>query len=140
MFVALAVAFLLILCLVSALMTVMETAVLSIKEHERDAFASRAKTQDESRALRLLQDNPERAFDQILLVGSVSHLMLAVTVLIIVKEEPFGMGVLPAAALLFGLVLIVTEVMPKALALNRPPLGASPPVYPTPLPSTMASA
>ena len=120
MFVALAVAFLLILCLLSALMTVMETAVLSIREHEREALANRAKTPQESRAIRLLQENPERMFDQILLVGSGVHLMLAVMVLVIVKEAPFGLKVLPAAAVLFGLVLITTELVPKALALNRP--------------------
>ncbi|MDA0811852.1 MAG: hemolysin family protein [Verrucomicrobia bacterium] len=120
MFVALAVAFLLILCLLSALMTVMETAVLSIREHEREALANRAKTPQESRALRLLQEAPERTFDQILLVGSVVHLMLAVMVLVIVKERPFGLMALPATAVLFGLVLITTELVPKALALNRP--------------------
>lgn len=120
MFLAFAVAFLLILCLISALMTVMETAVLSIREHEREALANRAKTSAESRALRLLQENPERIFDQIVLVGSIAHLVLAVMVLMIVREAPFGLEVLPAAALLFGVILIVTEVMPKAFALNRP--------------------
>ncbi|MCB1096440.1 MAG: HlyC/CorC family transporter [Verrucomicrobiae bacterium] len=120
MFIALAVAFLLILCLLSALMTVMETAVLSIREHEREALANRAKTPQESRAIRLLQENPEQTFDQILLVGSVVHLMLAVMVLVIVKEAPFGLTAVPAAALLFGLVLVATELVPKALALNRP--------------------
>lgn len=120
MFVAFAVAFLLILCLVSALMTVMETSVLSIREHELEGLANRAKTSTEARALRLLQESPERIFDQIVLVGSIAHLMLAVTVLMIVREGPFGLDVFTATAILFGVVLVVTEVIPKAFALNRP--------------------
>ena len=120
MFVAFAVAFLTILCLVSALITAMETAILSIREHEREALGDKAKTPAESRAVVLLRDASERSFDQILLVGSVTNLMLAVIVLVVVKEVPFGMKVLPAAALLLGLILVVTEVLPKALALNRP--------------------
>ena len=121
MIVALAVAFLLIFCLVSALMTAMETAVLSIRDHEREALQQRAKTSQESRALRLLQDDPERALDQVLLVGAIARLTLAVAVLVIVKETPFlGWRTVPSAAGLFALVLLITEVLPHALALNRP--------------------
>lgn len=120
MTVALAVAFLTILCLLSALLTAMETAILSIRDHEREALAERARTDVEARALELLKNGPGRPFEQILVVGSVTNLMLAVIVLIIVRESPLGMKVVPAAAAVFAVVLLFTEVLPKALALHRP--------------------
>ena len=99
----------------------MEGAILTMRDHDREALKQSNQSKVESQALELLRSHPERLLDQVLLVGSVTNLMLAATALFIVREQhPFGMRVLPAALILFVLILIVTDVLPKAFALNRP--------------------
>ena len=120
MYLAVALAILIVLSLVSALMSAMETVLLCIREHEREALAAKPLSTRQRSAVQLLQDSPERAFDDTLLVGSIANLMLAIAVLIVVRENPFGMRVLPAATILFAGVLLFTDVLPKAVALNRP--------------------
>lgn len=111
---------LLVTVIVSALVSALETALLCLKEHH---VASLSATQPDTAGLmRAIARQPRRSLQQVLLLGSVLNLTLAVVALWLAREFPPWLPDRPylSAALFFALLVVATELVPTLIALAAP--------------------
>lgn len=106
--------------LVSAVISAMETALLSLKEHHTAVIDE--SHPDLTGMMRSIARQPHRSIHQVVLLGTVLNLTIAVLGLLILRE--FGL-LIPgkpyvSAALLFGIVILVGELIPTLAALVAP--------------------
>ncbi|MCB1088699.1 MAG: DUF21 domain-containing protein, partial [Verrucomicrobiae bacterium] len=113
-------AFLLGIVLVSATVSALETALLALKEHHVAAIG--AARPELAGHLRAIARHPQRSLSQVLFLGSVLHLSLAVLALLLLRE--FGPWIPDrpylSAALFFGVLVVASELVPTLIALAAP--------------------
>jgi CBS domain containing-hemolysin-like protein len=111
---------LLALALISAVVSGLETALLSLKEHHVAVIGE--KRPELTGMMRAIARKPRRSLHQVVLLGSVLNLALAISGLLLLREfGPFfpGRPVLSAVAL-FGALVLIGELIPTLAALVAP--------------------
>lgn len=106
--------------LLSAVISALETALLSLKEHHVAVIGESHPAR--AGMMRAIARHPHRTLHQIVLLGSVMNLVIAVLGLLLVREAgPFIPGHPGwSAVALFGVLIIVSELIPSLVAMASP--------------------
>jgi putative hemolysin len=109
---------LLIFC--SALFSGLETALFSLPAHQLQRLEKNHPTL--SQFVRFFRDNPRRVFNLLLVGDSLVKVPLVVLCLFLLWRNPFVAHVPQAlaAVVIFAVVVIVCDLIPKSLALSAP--------------------
>lgn len=104
----------------SAFISALETALFCLKEHHVASLG--AALPDSAGLMRALARQPRRHLQQVLLLGSLLNLLLAVVALWLAREFPPWLPDRPylSAALFIGLLVVATELVPTLIALAAP--------------------
>jgi putative hemolysin len=111
---------LLFLGFLSATLSALETALLCLKEHHRASIA-----RDDANLKRDLSEFGEDAnqsLNHVLLLGAAINLCVATLALFLIREVrlQWTISPLPAALIVFSLIIVITDLIPKLIALARP--------------------
>ena len=111
---------LLLAALVSAAISALETALISIKEHHVAIIGDRHP--ELTGMMKAIARQPQRSLQQALILSTLANLALAVLGLLLIREFPPLISGRPflSAALLFGLIILLTELIPTVAALVAP--------------------
>src|SRR2546421_483088 len=107
-----------ILIFVSALFSGLETALFSLKPHQLRRLEQnhRGLTQ----FIQVFRDNPRRVLNLLLLGDGLFNVPLVILCLVLIWEFPWGHHVPQwvAAVVIFTIVVVVCDLIPKLLALS----------------------
>ncbi|MCB1231443.1 MAG: HlyC/CorC family transporter [Verrucomicrobiae bacterium] len=111
---------LLVVTLISAVISALETALLSLKEHHIAVIGETRP--DLSGMMRAMVRQPHRSVHQVILLGSVLNLALAVLGLLLLREfgPLFQHRPYFSALILFGALILIGELIPTLAALAAP--------------------
>ncbi len=107
-------------CFLSALLSALETALFCLKEHH---VVSLAKQQPNlANTIRKIARQPEQSVNQVLALSVVSNLIVAGLALLLVRETQGSVPFNPlvSALVLFGIIILLCDLIPKAIALREP--------------------
>src|SRR5581483_5314434 len=108
-----------LLAVVSAFLSAIETSLFSLKSYQIQRLHKRNPRL--ARALERLMENPRRLLSAILLADAMVNLPLIILSLVLIRE--FAPRALPfwlAAGVIFALIVLVCDLGPKVLALTEP--------------------
>lgn len=112
---------LILLILLSAFFSAMETALFALRPGQIRRVENRALA---DRLQRLLA-NPRRLLSALLLGDALVNLPLIMLCLIVIRERhPFGLSFVAGIFAIFALIVVLGDLIPKAIAV-RAPLGVS---------------
>lgn len=111
---------LLVAALASAAISALETALFSLKEHHIALLGDRRP--ELTGMMRAVARQPQRSLHQVLILSTLFHLALAVIGLFLFREVGPGIPHHPysSAAILFGGIVLGTELIPTLAALAAP--------------------
>lgn len=112
--------FLLAFAFLSATLSALETALLFLKEHHRPAIAG--KDARLHRDLHTLATNDNQTLNHVLLLAAVTNLAIATLALFLLRTacQQWGLSPLPTALITFAVIIFLTDLLPKLIALTRP--------------------
>ena len=109
-----------ILCLLSAAISALETALLCLKEHQLKSLAGNSDAL--RRAIRLFLREPRAQINHVILLSTPLHLAIAAIILYLLHSFTFPWQLQPfvTALLLFGAVIVLTELVPTLIGISQP--------------------
>jgi CBS domain containing-hemolysin-like protein len=108
-----------ILASISALFSAIETAAFSLRPFQIQRL--RAKNPRLAHALDRLMENPRRLLSAILLADSLANLPLTILCLFLLREVlPRAVPFWPSALVIFAVVVLLCDLVPKVFALGSP--------------------
>src|SRR5438477_2188969 len=104
----------------SALFSGLETALFSLKSHQLKRLEESHPTLKQF--IQVFRDKPRRVLNVILLADVVVNIPLVVLCLLLIRESPLSLRVPQwlAATVIFAIVVLVCDLIPKLLALSAP--------------------
>ncbi|MEM7144058.1 MAG: hemolysin family protein [Verrucomicrobiota bacterium] len=111
---------LLVLGFLSATLSALETALLFLKEHHRPALAGNDSRLE--RDLDKLARDDNQTLNHVLLLAAVINLTIAALALFLIRTacQQWPLSPLPTALITFAAIILVTDLLPKLVALARP--------------------
>jgi CBS domain containing-hemolysin-like protein len=109
-----------ILIFCSALFSGLETALFALKPHQLQRLQEHHRALDPF--IRVFRDNPRRVLNLLLLGDALIKVPLVVLCLFLLWRNPFAARIpqLLAAVVIFAVVVLVCDLIPKLLALSAP--------------------
>ncbi|HEY1770904.1 MAG TPA: hemolysin family protein [Chthoniobacterales bacterium] len=109
-----------VLIFCSALFSGLETALFSLKSHQVQRLREHHPSLGEF--LALFRDNPRRVLNVLLLGGTLINVPLIILCLVLIWQGPLA-GRMPgwlATLVIFAVIVLVCDLMPKLFALSKP--------------------